>query len=232
MAAAVTKNRSQRPRVVILGAGFAALTAARHLAGAYLDIVLVDRQNYHLFQPLLYQVATAGLSPVQIPTPIRGVLRKQASARVRLAKVTGIGAAARQFETTEGHIGYDRLVVATGARHAYFGHDKWEPFAPGLKRIDDATALRRRIRCDRRGGEEGTGLGLPGHRPAQAPDRPDRGWRAAVGGLSASALRCRQSLPRAPGVELRTGSMVTGGRCHDMSANMTDMIEATARSWI
>ncbi|HEY8015217.1 MAG TPA: NAD(P)/FAD-dependent oxidoreductase, partial [Dongiaceae bacterium] len=120
-------------------------TAAQHLAGAALDVTIIDRHNYHLFQPLLYQVATAGLSPAQIAAPIRSILRGQENATVRLARVTGIDRANRQVETDEGRIGYDWLVVATGARHAYFGHDEWEPYAPGLKRIDDATALRRQI---------------------------------------------------------------------------------------
>jgi NADH dehydrogenase len=145
MTTPAVEGRPVRSRVVILGAGFAGMTAAQNLAGADLDVILVDRHNYHLFQPLLYQVATAGLSPAQIAAPIRSVLRRQANATVRLAKVTGIDIAARRVETGEGHIAYDWLIVATGARHAYFGHDEWEPFAPGLKRIDDATALRRRI---------------------------------------------------------------------------------------
>jgi NADH dehydrogenase len=145
MTVPATESSGTRPRVVILGAGFAGLTAAQMLAGANLDVILVDRHNYHLFQPLLYQVATAGLSPAQIAAPIRSVLRRQANATVRLAKVTGIDLAAHRVETSEGHIAYDWLIVATGARHAYFGHDEWEPFAPGLKRIDDATGLRRRI---------------------------------------------------------------------------------------
>jgi NADH:ubiquinone reductase (H+-translocating) len=143
--APVASDLGRRPRVVILGGGFAGLTAAQHLAGAALEVTVIDRHNYHLFQPLLYQVATAGLSPAQIAAPIRSILRSQENATVRLARVTGIDRANRQVETDEGHIGYDWLVVATGARHAYFGHDEWEPYAPGLKRIDDATALRRRI---------------------------------------------------------------------------------------
>jgi NADH dehydrogenase len=141
----VIPELGRRPRVVILGGGFAGLTAAQHLAGAPLDVTIIDRHNYHLFQPLLYQVATAGLSPAQIAAPIRSILRSQENATVRLARVTGIDRANRQVETDEGRIGYDWLVVATGARHAYFGHDEWEPYAPGLKRIDDATALRRQI---------------------------------------------------------------------------------------
>ena len=141
----VAPELGRRPRVVILGGGFAGLTAAQHLAGAELDVTIIDRHNYHLFQPLLYQVATAGLSPAQIAAPIRSILRSQENATVRLARVTGIDRANRQVETDEGRIGYDWLVVATGARHAYFGHDEWEPFAPGLKTLEDATTLRRRI---------------------------------------------------------------------------------------
>jgi NADH dehydrogenase len=134
-----------RPRVVILGAGFAGLTVAKDLAGADLDVVVIDKHNYHLFQPLLYQVATAGLSPAQIAAPIRSVLRGQANVTVRLARVLGVDKTARRVETDDGHVDYDWLVVATGARHAYFGNDAWETHAPGLKRIDDATAIRRRI---------------------------------------------------------------------------------------
>jgi NADH dehydrogenase len=135
----------RRPRVVILGAGFAGLTAAKDLAQAAVDVTIIDRHNYHLFQPLLYQVATAGLSPAQIAAPIRGILSKQANATVRLGRVTGIDLANRQVEVGADRVPYDWLIVATGARHAYFGHDDWEVHAPGLKRIDDATDIRRRI---------------------------------------------------------------------------------------
>jgi len=135
----------RRQRVVIIGAGFAGLTAAKDLAHAPVDVTVIDRHNYHLFQPLLYQVATAGLSPAQIAAPIRGILRKQANATVRLGRVTGIDLGARQVEIGEDRVPYDWLIVATGARHAYFGHDEWEAHAPGLKRIDDATDIRRRI---------------------------------------------------------------------------------------
>jgi len=135
----------RRPRVVIVGAGFGGLSAAKALAGAPVDVVLVDKRNYHLFQPLLYQVATAGLSPADIAAPIRGIVRRQANVSVVLGKVTGIDPAAREVLTDEARISYDFLVLATGARHAYFGRDEWEPFAPGLKKIDDATAIRRRI---------------------------------------------------------------------------------------
>ncbi len=141
----LSSGGAPRPRVVVLGAGFAGLTAAKHLAGVNVDLTLIDRHNYHLFQPLLYQVATAGLSPAQIAAPIRSILRGQTNVTVRLARVIGIDKARHQVMTDDGCIDYDWLIVATGARHAYFGHDEWEAYAQGLKRIDDATAIRRRI---------------------------------------------------------------------------------------
>lgn len=135
----------RRPRVVIVGAGFGGLSAAKALAKAPVDVVLVDKRNYHLFQPLLYQVATAGLSPAEIAAPIRAIVRRQANASVVLGKVSGVDTAAREVVTDQARIAYDYLILATGARHAYFGHDDWEPYAPGLKKIEDATAIRRRI---------------------------------------------------------------------------------------
>jgi NADH dehydrogenase len=133
------------PHVVIVGAGFGGLAAAKALAEAPVEVTLVDRRNYHLFQPLLYQVATAALSPADIAVPIRSILRRQANCRVVLARVTGVDAARRQLITDRGPIAYEHLVLATGARHAYFGHDEWEAHAQGIKKIDDATSLRRRI---------------------------------------------------------------------------------------
>jgi len=138
-------GRSARPHIVIVGAGFGGLTAAKCLAGADVDITLIDKRNYHLFQPLLYQVATAALSPAQIAAPIRGILRGQSNVTVRLGGVTGVDVAGKQVELAGGRLPYDWLIIATGARHAYFGHDDWEEFAPGLKKIEDATAIRRRI---------------------------------------------------------------------------------------
>jgi NADH dehydrogenase FAD-containing subunit len=135
-----------RPRVVVLGAGFGGLAAAKALTAAPCDVVVIDRRNYHLFQPLLYQVATAALSPADIASPIRAILSRQRNARVLMARVTGIDTA-RKLVLLEGNAAepYDQLVVATGARHAYFGQDQWEAFAPGLKKIDDATDIRRRV---------------------------------------------------------------------------------------
>src|SRR4051794_4056357 len=131
------------PRVVVLGAGFAGLTAVKALAGAPCRVTLIDRRNYHLFQPLLYQVATAALSPADIATPIRSILRRQKNATVLMARVEGIDRQNHRVLLGDRAIPYDHLIVATGSRHAYFGHDDWEPTAPGLKKIDDATQIRR-----------------------------------------------------------------------------------------
>jgi NADH dehydrogenase len=132
-------------RVLIVGGGFAGLAAARALAGAPVSVVLIDRRNHHVFQPLLYQVATASLSPADISAPIRTVLRHQRNCRVALAEATGVDVANRQLVCGEARLAYDYLVLAAGATHAYFGHEAWAPIAPGLKSIEDATALRRRI---------------------------------------------------------------------------------------
>jgi NADH dehydrogenase len=141
-----TTTPAARHRVVILGAGFGGLSAAKALAKAPVEVTVIDRRNYHLFQPLLYQVATAGLSPSDIAAPIRSILRGQANARVLLGRVQGIDRRNRDVLLEDGRrIPFDSLVVATGARHAYFGHDEWEPVAPGLKKIDDAIDIRRRI---------------------------------------------------------------------------------------
>src|SRR5262245_31506489 len=134
-----------RPRRVTIGAGCCGLSAARELADAPADVTLVDRRNHHLFQPLLYQVATASLSPGDIAYPIRSILRHQANVRVLLGEVTRVDPATREIELEDGRLVYDFLIVATGARHAYFGHDDWEPFAPGLKTLEDALEIRRRI---------------------------------------------------------------------------------------
>ncbi len=136
---------SDRPKVVIVGGGFGGLTAAKALARVAVDVIVVDRQNHHCFQPLLYQVATAALSPAEIAWPIRHMLRQQRNATVLMAEVTGLDLAGRLVQTAAGPISYDYLVIATGATHSYFGHDEWAQFAPGLKGIEDATRIRRRI---------------------------------------------------------------------------------------
>jgi NADH dehydrogenase len=135
-----------RPRVVVIGGGFAGLAAARALDGADVDVVVVDRHNHHVFQPLLYQVATAGLSPADIAAPIRWILRRQANVRVLLDEVVGVDPDARRVRLRESApLGYDALIVASGVTHAYFGHDDWAPHAPGLKTLDDAVNIRRRV---------------------------------------------------------------------------------------
>mgnify|MGYP001765429324 CR=1 FL=1 len=135
-----------RPHLVIVGGGFAGLWATRGLASAPLRITLVDRCNHHLFQPLLYQVATAGLSSPDIAAPLRHILRGQRNVEVRLGDVVGLDPAARSLALADGgRLGYDYLLLASGARHAYFGHDAWESHAPGLKTLDDALEMRRRI---------------------------------------------------------------------------------------
>jgi NADH dehydrogenase len=143
------QSLARRKRVIVVGGGFGGLATARSLAKLDLDVVLIDRSNHHLFQPLLYQVATAVLTPADITMPIRGILRKQKNVRVVLGEVTQVDPGARRvaLEGPWGHgdLGYDWLVLAAGARHSYFGHDAWERAAPGLKTIDDALDIRRRV---------------------------------------------------------------------------------------
>src|ERR1700758_5490313 len=133
------------PRVVIIGAGFAGLNAARALARERVQITIVDRTNHHTFQPLLYQVATGGLSPGEIASPIRAIFKGDTNVRVLLEEVVAFDLARHLVITQEQPIPYDYLVVGAGATHAYFGHDQWEPFAPGLKTIEDALEIRRRV---------------------------------------------------------------------------------------
>jgi NADH:ubiquinone reductase (H+-translocating) len=133
-------------RVVILGGGFAGLMAAKSLAGKPVEVTLVDRRNFHLFQPLLYQVATGGLSPADIAAPLRWIFRKAANVRTLLGEAEGIDIARRRVRLAGGEeLEYDSLIVATGARHHYFGRPEWEHAAPGLKTIEDATEIRSRI---------------------------------------------------------------------------------------
>jgi NADH:ubiquinone reductase (H+-translocating) len=134
-----------RPRIVIVGAGFGGLFAAQALSRVAAEVTIVDRHNYHLFQPLLYQVATAGLPPSDVAWPIRSILRRQRNATVLLGEVVGIDSARRVVDLGSRSLSFDYLVVATGSTHSYFGHEDWRPFAPGLKSIDDATRIRGHI---------------------------------------------------------------------------------------
>jgi len=136
----------ERPHhVVIIGGGFGGLYAARSLKRAPLQITLIDRRNFHLFQPLLYQVATGGLSPANIAAPLRAILKRQENVRVLLAEAIGIDVSNRRVVLSDGELSYDTLIVAAGVRHHYFGRDDWEELAPGLKTIEDATEMRRRV---------------------------------------------------------------------------------------
>jgi NADH dehydrogenase len=136
----------KRPRVAVIGGGFAGINAAAELGKIDVDVTLIDRRNHHVFQPLLYQVALAVLSPAQIAQPIRTILRKHKNVEVLMDEVTGINAGKRELSLASGtDLTYDYLVLGTGATHSYFGHDEWMPFAPGLKSIEDATEIRRRV---------------------------------------------------------------------------------------
>lgn len=134
-----------RKKVILVGGGFAGLYAAQALRRAPVDVTLIDRRNFHLFQPLLYQVATGGLSPADIASPLRGVLARQENAKVVQGAVTGLDAIHRQVLVGEAALEYDFLIVATGSKHHYFGNDRWQSVAPGLKTVEDALAMRRRI---------------------------------------------------------------------------------------
>src|SRR4051794_29318350 len=137
----------QRHRVLIVGGGFGGLYAARRLGGdERIDLTLVDRRNHHVFQPLLYQVATGAVAPGDIAQPLRSILRSNRNTTVLLGEAIALDAIAREVRLSDGGpIGYDTLIVATGARHSFFGHDEWAKFASGLKSLDDATRIRRRI---------------------------------------------------------------------------------------
>src|SRR3954466_441757 len=141
----MANGRTNKPRVIIVGAGFGGLEAAKKLACEDVSLTVIDRTNYHLFQPLLYQVATAALSPADIAAPVRAILSKCRNVEVILAEVEAVDIEARQVKTKDQIFDYDYLVLATGARHSYFGHNEWEKLAPGLKSLEDAVELRRRI---------------------------------------------------------------------------------------
>lgn len=138
-------ERDDKRRVVIVGAGFGGLEAAKKLCGKNVQVTVIDRTNHHLFQPLLYQVATAALSPADIAAPVRAVLGKCKNIEVMLAEVQSVDVAGKTVRTGDQQVAYDYLILATGSRHSYFGHPEWEPLAPGLKSLEDAVEVRRRI---------------------------------------------------------------------------------------
>lgn len=142
---AAASGSPTRPRVVVIGGGFGGMAAVQQLKGENVDVTLVDRSNHHLFQPLLYQVATAGLSPANIARPLREIFRNQENVEVTLSEVKSIDVDQRRVITSDLVLDYDYLIVATGARHSYFGHEEWEKFAPGLKSLTDALDIRRRM---------------------------------------------------------------------------------------
>jgi NADH:ubiquinone reductase (H+-translocating) len=139
------ESQNQKPQIIIIGAGFGGLQAAKKLARKNVGVTVIDRTNYHLFQPLLYQVATAALSPADIAAPVRSVLSKSKNVEVILAEVQSVDVDAKKVKTADREFDYDYLILATGARHSYFGHNDWEKLAPGLKSLEDAIELRRRI---------------------------------------------------------------------------------------
>ena len=142
----VVNTMTQRPKIVVVGGGFGGLAAVQELKGVDADITLIDRRNHHLFQPLLYQVATTSLGPSEIAWPIRQLVHRRPEVTTLLGKVEGVDTAAKHVRLERGStVSFDYLILATGAQHAYFGHDDWEPFAPGLKTLEDATAMRRRL---------------------------------------------------------------------------------------
>jgi len=140
-----TNNASMNPRVVVIGGGFGGLTAVTSLRKAAVDITLVDRTNHHLFQPLLYQVATAALSPADIASPLRGILRRQRNVHIIMDEARSIDRVQREVILTEQHLPFDYLIIAPGSRHSYFGRDDWAPYAPGLKTLADAVQIRERL---------------------------------------------------------------------------------------
>jgi len=138
-------NRT-RPKIVVVGGGFGGLAAIKELKGADADITLIDKRNHHLFQPLLYQVATTSLAPAEIAWPIRQLVHKRQEVTTLLGKVVGVDTKTNIVRLEDGtSVPFDYLILGTGAQHAYFGHDDWEPYAPGLKTLEDATAMRRRL---------------------------------------------------------------------------------------
>jgi NADH dehydrogenase len=139
------RERGREPHVVVLGAGFGGLAAARALRRAPVRVTVIDKRNHHLFQPLLYQVATAGLAATDIAAPVRTVLKNQRNTTVLLARATGVDPARKVVQLADGEVAYDYLIIAAGMTNAYFGHDEWAEHAPGLKSLEEALEIRRRV---------------------------------------------------------------------------------------
>ena len=252
-------------RVVIVGGGFGGLYAARALRDVPVQVTLLDRRNHHLFQPLLYQVATAALSPGDIASPIRWILRRQKNVEVLLADVMRVDAARRVLRLADGEISYDYLILATGATHAYFGHDEWRGVAPGLKTLEDALEIRRRVllayeRAEREAdprsrvamltfvviGGGPTGVELAGalaeisrqslardfrhFNPGSARIILVEGGPSLLAAFPESLRRSAQRDLERLGVEVRTGTLVTGVRdgCVEMGQ---DAIQAATILW-
>jgi len=199
----------ERPSVVIVGCGFAGLNCTRALARAPVRVTLVDRRNHHLFQPLLYQVATAGLSPGDIAYPVRSFIRKQRNLDVVLAEVSAFDLAARRVLLSDGRaLRYDQLLVATGAGHSYFGRPDWARFAPGLKTIEDAIEIRRRIFV---------AFEEPGERAPEVPPEDHADAATAADGGEAAFVEVVERQPRlaaerAHHVPRNVAALLDGGR--------------------
>ena len=251
---------ARAPRVVVVGGGFGGLSAVRGLRGAPVEVTLVDRRNFHLFQPLLYQVATGGLSPANIATPLRALFKRQKNVRVLLGEATRVDVAGRRLLLADGELPYDVLVVATGARHSYFGRPEWEELAPGLKTLEDATRIRARVlaafeEAEREEeparrrealtfvvvGAGPTGVELAGalaeiarHTlrdefrridPAEARVLLVEGTERVLGSFApALSARAARDLARL-GIELRTGSLVTGVGPRGVTLRRGDVVE-------
>ena len=179
---------SRRPRVIIVGCGFGGLFAARALARADVEVLVIDRNNYHLFQPLLYQVASAALAPADIAQPIRTVLRGQANAFVMLGEATRIELARAGVEVGESELSFDYLILAPGAIDNYFGHDEWHRWAPGMKEVEDATFIRSRLLLSTGGQSTSSKSGSRG----LSKIRRRAAWRALDGAWSSA----RRGSPR------------------------------------
>src|SRR5215213_348798 len=205
---------AQRHRVVVIGGGFGGLQAAQHLATAPVDLTIVDRRNFHLFQPLTYQVASGALSPSEVAYPLRAIFRRHRNVRVLMAEVTGFDLEGRRVHLAETSLPYDTLIVAGGSHYSYFGHDDWRRYAPEVKSLESALATRARIlsafeaaetepdpdrrrdgRPDRRAGPQDAARRVPRHRLRSIPSPVDRDRRPRADHLSALTVAQSRELP-------------------------------------